>query len=63
MTMLTMNLVVPQTDNPTGHRQSVLRAGRRAVARLNALIELTPQQRADRHVAGMPIAVLGPLVH
>ncbi|KQH81280.1 hypothetical protein AO501_06730 [Mycobacterium gordonae] len=59
MTMLTMNLVVPQADNRTGHRQSVLRAGRRAVARLTALIDMTPQQRADRYVAGMPIAVLG----
>ncbi|MFV8318417.1 hypothetical protein [Mycobacterium sp. 23] len=59
MTMLTMNFVVPQADNRTGQRKSMLRAGRRAVARLTALIDMTPQQRADRYVAGMPIAVLG----
>lgn len=60
MTMMTMNLVIPRRDRRTGRRRSMLRAGHLLTARLSVALNLTPQQRADRYVARMPIAVIAP---
>jgi hypothetical protein len=39
-------------------RSVVLDAGRRTIERLRALPQVTAQQRAERYVARMPVAIL-----
>ncbi|OSC42080.1 hypothetical protein [Mycobacterium decipiens] len=60
MTTMTMTFCVPQRVNrlTKGWAQAMLRVGRRMSDRLSAPLSLTAQQRADRYVARMPIAVI-----
>jgi len=45
---------------PMLHRRSMLRAGRQLTNKLRGWRIPTPQERADRYVSRMPIAVLAP---
>ncbi|MCV7199214.1 hypothetical protein [Mycobacterium angelicum] len=69
MTTMTMNFVAPQgvtgataatgaTGAPNGGGRTLLRIGRRLSDALRASLNVDPQDRADKYVTLMPIAVL-----
>lgn len=60
MTAMSMNFVVTHRVTPasTGWVRTMLRAGRRLTDTLRASLNAAPQDRADKYVARMPIAVL-----
>jgi len=63
MTTISMNFVAPQcatgaTGAPNGRGRTTKRIGRRLSDALRASLKLAPQDRADKYVALMPIAVL-----
>lgn len=58
MTTMTMHFAfVPRVTQRRGPAMVRL-AGRRLADRWNAAVSMTPQERANAHVAHMPIAVL-----
>ncbi len=60
MTTMIMTFVVPQrvTRATKGRARSLLRVNRRLTDTFRAPLAWTPQERADRYVARMPIAVI-----
>ena len=64
MTFVTTQRVTPlaliyRATHPSGARRgSVLRAGRRAMGKVRARWNMTPQERANLYVSRMPIAVV-----
>lgn len=60
MTAMSVNFLATQCVTPAspGRVRTMLRVGRRLTGTLRAALNATPQERADKYVARMPIAVL-----